>query len=156
MTRQKKTIACPLGGVGVGGAWKTWIWYHLLSGTKRFSHLQRLLPQASHQMLTIQLKELEQIGVLHHKTYTQALPKVEYQLSELGQSAAPLLHQMYAWGKWCSKQADMEYDVWLMRLGDKWKFWIWYHLLSGPKRFGELQRLLPQISRQVLAMQLKM
>ncbi len=35
MPRQKKTILCPLGGVGVGGKWKFWIWYHLLDGTKR-------------------------------------------------------------------------------------------------------------------------
>jgi DNA-binding HxlR family transcriptional regulator len=156
MTRQKKTATCPLGGVGVGGKWKTWIWYHLFSGTKRFGQLQRLLPQASRQMLTIQLRDLEQAGVLQRKAYRQALPKVEYSLSDLGQSAEPLFHRMVAWGQWCSEQAGLDYDDWLMRLCDKWKFWIWYHLLSGPKRFGELQRLLPQISRQMLTMQLRM
>src|SRR5215469_14148703 len=62
MTRQKKTTLCPLGGVGVGGKWKFWIWYHLLGGPRRFGELRRLLPQASRQMLTIQLRELEHLG----------------------------------------------------------------------------------------------
>ena len=58
MTRQKKTTVCPLGGGGVGGKWKFWIMYQLLSGPKRFGELQRLFPQVSRQMLTIQLREL--------------------------------------------------------------------------------------------------
>jgi DNA-binding HxlR family transcriptional regulator len=153
MTRLKKTLLCPLGGVGVGGKWKFWIWYHLLSGTKRFGELQRLVPQASRQMLTIQLRELEQMGVLHRQVYAQQPPKVEYTLTELTRSSGPLLRQMHAWGKWVCDQNGMEYDDWLMSLSGRWKFWIWYHLLSGTKRFGELQRLLPKASRQVLIMQ---
>ncbi|HEX8035679.1 MAG TPA: winged helix-turn-helix transcriptional regulator, partial [Ktedonobacterales bacterium] len=46
MTRPKRTTLCPLGGVGVSGKWMFWIWYHLLSGTKRFGELQRLIPDA--------------------------------------------------------------------------------------------------------------
>ena len=64
MPRQKKTALCPAGMVGVGGKWKFGILYHLLSGTRRFGELQRLLPQASRQMLTIQLRELEQMGIV--------------------------------------------------------------------------------------------
>src|SRR6266496_6280805 len=93
--------------VSLGGRWKFWIWYHLLSGAKRFGDLQRLLPQASRQMLTIQLRQLEQMGVLKRKSYMQVPPKVEYKLSELGQDALPILRQMYAWGKWCSEQAGL-------------------------------------------------
>lgn len=62
MTRVKKTTVCPIGCAGVGGKWKFWIWYHLLSGTKRFGELQRLIPEASRQMLTLELRELEQVG----------------------------------------------------------------------------------------------
>jgi DNA-binding HxlR family transcriptional regulator len=155
MTRQKKMTVCPLGGVGVGGKWKFWIWYHLLSGTKRFGELQRLIPQASRQMLTIQLRELEQVGVLHRQAYVQIPPKVEYSLTELGWRSEPMLRQFYMWGKWHGEQIGLEYDEWLMSLEDKWTFWIWYQLLSGTKRFGELQQLLPQISRQMLTMQLQ-
>src|SRR6266849_5114615 len=104
MTRQKKTTLCPLGGVGVGGKWKFWIWYHLLSGTKRFGELRRLIPQASRQMLTIQLRELEQMGFLHRQAYVQGAPKVEYSLTELGRKSEPTLRQMYAWGRWCCEQ----------------------------------------------------
>jgi len=154
MPRQKKTVLCPLGGVGVGGKWKFWIWYQLLGGPKRFGALQRLLPHASRQMLTIQLRELEQVGALHREVYEQQPPKVEYTLTDLGQRVEPVLRQMYAWGKWSSAQVGMEYDEWLVRLGGRWTFWIWYLLLSGPKRFGDLQRLLPQASRQMLTTQL--
>ncbi len=50
--------------VSLGGRWKFWIWYHLFSGPKRFGELQQLLPQANRQTLTVQLRELEQMGVL--------------------------------------------------------------------------------------------
>lgn len=154
MARQKKTTICPLGGVGVGGRWKFWIWYYLLSGPKRFGELQRLIPQASRQMLTIQLRELEQMGILHRHAYMQVPLKVEYSLTELGRTIEPVLRQMYTWGRWYGEQTDQEFD-WLVSLDGKWRFWIWYHLLSGPKRFGELQRFLPQTSRQMLTRQLR-
>lgn len=110
MTRVKKTTVCPLGGDGVGGRWKFWIWYHLLSGTKRFGELQKLLPQASRQMLTIQLRELEQMGLLHRQASVQGPPKVEYTLTELGQKSESMLRQMYAWGRWCCDQIGVEYE----------------------------------------------
>jgi DNA-binding HxlR family transcriptional regulator len=75
------------------------IWYHLLSGTKRFGELQRLIPEASRQMLTMQLRDLEQIGVLHRQVYAQMPPKVEYSLTELGRSAEPMLRQFNMWGE---------------------------------------------------------
>jgi len=61
-------------------------------------------------MLTIQLRELEQMGVLHRQTSAQGSPKVEYKLSELGQSSEPMLRQMYAWGRWCCEQVGLEYE----------------------------------------------
>jgi hypothetical protein len=50
------------------------------------------------------------------------------------------------------EQIDLEFD-WMVSLGGRWKFWIWYQLLSGPKRFSELQKLLPPISQQVLTLE---
>lgn len=155
MTRPKKTTLCPLGGAGVSGKLMFWIWYHLLSGTKRFGELQRLMPDASRQMLTMQLRELEQVGVLHRRAYVQNQPKVEYSLTVLAQRSEPMLRQFIAWGRWFCEQSGMEYDDFLVSLGGRWKIWIWYHLLSGTKRFSELQRLLPDASRQVLAVQLR-
>lgn len=80
------------------------IGYHLLSGTKRFGELQRLIPQASRQMLTVQLRELEQMGLLHRQVYAQTPPKVEYSLTELGHSLEPVLQQMHLWWECHSEQ----------------------------------------------------
>ncbi|QBD76607.1 HxlR family transcriptional regulator [Ktedonosporobacter rubrisoli] len=154
MSRVKKTTVCPLGGVGIGGKWMFWIWYHLLSGTKRFGELQRLVPEASRQMLTLELRQLEQVGVLRRQVYVQVPPKVEYSLTEVGRKAEPIVRQLAAWGQWYGGQVNLEFD-WMISLGGRWKFWIWYHLLSGSKRFNELQKLLPKISRQMLALELR-
>src|SRR5437868_1111269 len=110
MTRHKKTELCPIGGVGVGGKWKFWIWYHLLSGTKRFGELQRLLPLASRQTLTMQLRELERMGVLDRQASMQGPPMVAYSLTELGRKSEPVLRQMFAWGRWCCEQIGVEFD----------------------------------------------
>jgi DNA-binding HxlR family transcriptional regulator len=96
--------------VSLGGRWKMWIWYHLFSGTKRFGELQRLIPQASRQTLTMQLRELERMGVLHRQASVQGPPKVEYSLTELGRKSEPTLRQMYAWGRWCCEQIGVEFD----------------------------------------------
>jgi DNA-binding HxlR family transcriptional regulator len=107
MPRQKKTTACPLGVMSIGGKWKLLIVSHLLSGTKRFGELQRLIPGASRQMLTMQLRELEQMGLLHRQDYEQMPPKVEYSLTELGHSFEPVLHQMLEWWECYKKQMGL-------------------------------------------------
>ncbi|GHO98050.1 hypothetical protein KSF_080980 [Reticulibacter mediterranei] len=154
MPRVKKYDACPLGGVGVSGRGKSWIWYNLLSGSKRFGELQRLLPETSRQMLTIQLRELEQSGVLHRRVYAQRSPKVEYVLTEPARTIEPLLRQMHEWSAWYRAETGMEFD-WSLSMGGRWRFWVWYLLLSGNKRFCDLQRLLPRASRQMLSIQLR-
>ncbi len=94
----------------IGGKWKPLIVFYLLGGTKRFSELRRLLPQVTQQMLTMQLRELEQAGILHRHVYAQVPPKVEYSLTELGRSIEPVLRQMCTWGEWYSKQMGLEYQ----------------------------------------------
>lgn len=98
---QSKARLCPVEVTlaTVGGKWKPMIIFYLLSGTKRFGELRRLLPQATQQVLTTQLRELEQAGVLRRQVYAQVPPKVEYTLTELGRSLEPLLYQLAAWGE---------------------------------------------------------
>src|SRR5947207_14899630 len=95
---QQKAKKCPAGIFSVGGRVKLQIWYHLLNGTRRFGELQRLIPGVSRQMLTLQLRDLEQMGVLHRQAYAQVPPKVEYSLTELGHKSEPMIRQFNAWG----------------------------------------------------------
>jgi DNA-binding HxlR family transcriptional regulator len=109
--KQQKEPVCPVEMTLsiVGGRWKLPIVYRLLSGTKRFGELRRLIPDATQQMLTMQLRELEQMGILHRQVYAQVPPKVEYSLTELGQSLEPIILQIYAWGEWYCNQNDIEH-----------------------------------------------
>ncbi|AHG62198.1 winged helix-turn-helix transcriptional regulator [Advenella mimigardefordensis] len=82
----------------IDGRWKSIILFHLLSGTLRFSEIRRTLASITPRMLTNQLRELEQDGLITRKVYPQVPPKVEYSLSDLGMSMAPILHALKAWG----------------------------------------------------------
>ena len=81
----------------IGGRWKVPIVWHLFSGTKRFSELRRAMPSVTQKMLTQQLRELEEGGVVSRKVYPQVPPKVEYSLTERGASLKPVVQAMCAW-----------------------------------------------------------
>jgi DNA-binding HxlR family transcriptional regulator len=84
----------------IGGKWKSVILYHLLhQRVVRFGELRRLLPKATAQMLTAQLRELEADGVVSRKIYPQVPPKVEYSLTSFGDSLAPIIRGMASWGE---------------------------------------------------------
>ena len=82
----------------IGGKWKGIIIYHLMTKTIRFNKLQRMLPNTTPRMLTKQLRELEQDGVVHREVYPQVPPKVEYSLTDFGRSLIPIVTQMETWG----------------------------------------------------------
>ena len=111
MKLQHKATLCPVDVTLsiIGGKWKLLIVFFLLSGTKRFGELRRLIPGATHQMLTLQLRELEQAGVLHRQVYAQTPPKVEYSLTELGRSLEPVLVQVARWGQWYCDQNGFDH-----------------------------------------------
>lgn len=95
-----EAFACPVAFTVnvIGGKWKSLILFHLMSGTKRFNELRRLMPDVTQRMLTLQLRELETDRVIHREIYREVPPKVEYSLTELGNTLAPLVSAMREWG----------------------------------------------------------
>jgi DNA-binding HxlR family transcriptional regulator len=84
----------------IGGKWKILIlWYLGNEGTKRFGELKALIPGVTQRMLVSQLRELEEDHIVHRKVYPVVPPKVEYSLTEQGESLMPILEAMYEWGK---------------------------------------------------------
>ncbi|NOU84652.1 transcriptional regulator [Paenibacillus sp. LMG 31460] len=82
----------------IGGKWKPVILFHLTFGTKRNGELMNLMPTVTQKVLTQQLRELEEDGVVTRISYNQVPPKVEYELTEYGWSLKELLHIMCRWG----------------------------------------------------------
>jgi DNA-binding HxlR family transcriptional regulator len=87
----------------VKGKRKSTIILHLKQGTKRYSELIKLLPDVSDRMLSKNLKELEESGLIIRKVYPEVPPKVEYSLSELGNEIHPALLAMFRGGKLIEK-----------------------------------------------------
>ena len=84
----------------ISGKWKIIIIYHLeTEGILRFSEINRLLPKITHKVLTTQIRELEEDGIVHRKVFPEVPPRVEYSLTNLGESLMPIVLMMYEWGK---------------------------------------------------------
>ena len=83
----------------IGGKWKGVILYHLLTGkVLRFNALKRMLPNITQRMLTNQLRELEHDGLVARTIYPEVPPRVEYRLTEHGQTLEPVIAALKAWG----------------------------------------------------------
>jgi DNA-binding HxlR family transcriptional regulator len=81
----------------IGGKWKLIILWQLRKEPRRFSELNRLIPDITQKMLTTQLRELEDKGLVNRHVYPQIPPKVEYSLSNQGESLIPLMNTLYSW-----------------------------------------------------------
>lgn len=83
----------------IGDKWKVLILRDLMAGTKRFSELKKSIGHISQKVLTAQLRSMEENGLVNRKVYAEVPPRVEYSLTELGQSLEPILKAMWNWGE---------------------------------------------------------
>lgn len=100
-TAKKELPACPVETTLtlIGDKWKVLILRDLLPGKKRFGELKKSLGKVSQKVLTAQLRDMESNGLVSRKVYPEVPPRVEYSLTELGQSLKPILDAMQDWGE---------------------------------------------------------
>ena len=93
--------ACPVEATLelIGGKWKGITLYYLLDGRMRFNELKRQIGCVTQRMLTKQLRELEESGLINRIVYAEVPPRVEYELTEEGRSLQPILNALKDWGE---------------------------------------------------------
>ena len=101
MQQAKELPACPVETtlMLIGDKWKVLILRDLMPGTKRFGVLKKSIGSVSQKVLTAQLRDLEEKGLVSRKVYAEVPPRVEYSLTELGKSLSPILDAMREWGE---------------------------------------------------------
>lgn len=92
----------------ISDKWKVLILRDLLQGTKRFGELQRSVGHVSQKVLTSQLRQMEQSGLLIRTVFPEVPPHVEYSLTDLGYSLKPILDAMWTWGENYKKKKESE------------------------------------------------
>lgn len=83
----------------IGDKWKVLILRDLMSGTKRFGELKKSIGSISQKVLTSQLRDMEEKGLVLRTVYAEVPPRVEYTLTETGYSLKPVLNAMWQWGE---------------------------------------------------------
>ena len=93
--------ACPVEATLelIGGKWKGIVLYYLLDGRLRFSELKRKIGCVTQRMLTKQLRELEDVGLVNRIVYAEVPPRVEYELTKAGKTLKPILNALKKWGE---------------------------------------------------------
>jgi len=82
----------------LSGKWKIHLLYFISQGVKRPSELQRKIPAATRRVLNVQLNQLEEFQFIAKKIYAELPPKVEYSLTDLGESVLPIVIALGQWG----------------------------------------------------------
>lgn len=91
----------------IGGKWKILVLYLISNDINRFGKMSMMLRNISKQMLTSQLRELEEDGVIERKIYAEIPPRVEYFLTQKGKSLLPVISMMKDWGLKYIKEQEM-------------------------------------------------
>ena len=82
----------------IGNKWKLLILRNLMGKTQRFTDFIKTVPGISKKVLTDNLRALENDGIINREVFAEVPPRVEYSLSELGQTLKPILDAMWEWG----------------------------------------------------------
>lgn len=82
----------------IDGKWKCVALFQIIDKTLRFNEILRQMPGVTPRVLTKQLRELEEDGLIHREVYAQVPPKVEYSMTSLGKSLTPILQALKKWG----------------------------------------------------------
>ena len=104
----EKLPACPVETTLtlISDKWKVLILRDLLPGTKRFGELKKSIGHVSQKVLTAQLLQIDQSGLVNRKVYAEVPPKVEYSLTDVGYSLKPILDAMWTWGEEYQKKME--------------------------------------------------
>ena len=96
-----RTYNCPVEAAMdvIGGKYKALIVFELINGTRRYNEISKAVPQATPRMLSKQLRELEEDGVINRTLYPVVPPKTEYSLTEIGQTLVPIVEALCKWGE---------------------------------------------------------
>jgi len=90
----------------IGGKWKPEILWHLRKKPLRFLELQKRMPRITQSVLTQNLRELQADGLLTRTAYPEIPPRVEYEVTDLGKSAFPVLDAISSWGREYMKRKE--------------------------------------------------
>lgn len=100
--KDKKIYTCPIDFTIdlISGKWSMWILWTLQDGNGplRFGQIKRSIPNITEKMLMQELKKFESYGIVNRKVYPEVPPKVEYSLTEAGESLKPIMMLIEKWG----------------------------------------------------------
>lgn len=94
----------------IGGTWKMPILWRLKDRIMRYSELKKDIPRITHKMLTSQLRQLEKEGFIHRKVYPVVPPKVEYSITEKGETAIPIINAIREYGLQLMREANIDVE----------------------------------------------
>ena len=83
----------------IGGKWKTVVLWYLKGKTLRFGEIKKRIPEITEKMLSLQLKDLEEHGLIKREVFAEVPLRVEYSLTEFGKTLIPVLDSVAKWGR---------------------------------------------------------
>jgi DNA-binding HxlR family transcriptional regulator len=83
----------------IGGKWKTVVLWYLRNDKKRFGELKKHIPDITEKMLSLQLKTLEEDGIVKRTIFAEVPPRVEYEMTDFGRTLIPMLEEIALWGR---------------------------------------------------------